>query len=69
MLFSQVTDIGLQDALLFTRCSPTPTTTCSAPDWPNSPTQPGPGHPRCAQPPAPTRQPSTTWPATHTWLP
>src|SRR5450759_885753 len=39
------------------------------PDWPNSPTPARLGHPRCGQRPAPTRRPSTTWPATHTWLP
>ena len=39
------------------------------PDWPNSPTPARLGHPRRGQRPAPTRRPSTTWPATHTWLP
>jgi hypothetical protein len=61
----RVTDLGLQQALL----SPTPTTICCAPDWPNSATPARPGRPGCAPPPAPTRPPSTTWPSRHTSRP
>lgn len=58
----QVTDAGLQNALLFT----TPTTTCYGPAWPNSAIPTHHGHRNYEQPHAPTRPPSTHSPLRRT---
>jgi hypothetical protein len=46
-----------------------PTITCSAPDWPKSPTRIHPPHPGCAAPHVPTKPPSTNSPTTPTSRP